>query len=226
MELLMALTTWTVGGAAGYLTHAAAGSLVAAGFGLGLALASAPGPVQAIVLDEALRGGVGRGLAAVAGANLTFGLLVVAAALGFSLAPPSGALLRLLKLAGGGYLLWVAFDAVRSTVVVRPANRTRSVPPPVRTALAVVLNPGSWLFLGTAASSLLSSAAGRAGTTGAVGVALCLMAGLAVGDVTVAVVGGTGVRRAGVEVERFLRLGLAAVLAALGIWLVLNALVP
>ena len=37
---------------------------VLAGLGLGIALAGAPGPVQAILLTEALRGGVSRGLRA------------------------------------------------------------------------------------------------------------------------------------------------------------------
>ena len=49
--------------------------------------------------------------------------------------------------------------------------------------------------------------------------ALALVVGLAMGDAAVVLVGGIGVRRAGVRVERWVRRALAAVLAALGVWL-------
>ena len=47
-----------------------------AGLGLGIALAGAPGPVQAVLLTEALRGGATRGFRAMVGANLTLGVLL------------------------------------------------------------------------------------------------------------------------------------------------------
>ncbi|HEX2267102.1 MAG TPA: LysE family transporter, partial [Actinomycetota bacterium] len=91
------------------LTH------VAAGFGIGVALAGAPGPVQAILLGESLRGGIVRGFRTMIGANLTFGVLLLALALGLSVAPPSGLALRILKVVGGAFLLWLAVEGLRAS---------------------------------------------------------------------------------------------------------------
>jgi threonine/homoserine/homoserine lactone efflux protein len=50
---------------------------------IGVALASAPGPVQAVLVTEAVRGGTGRGLRALAGVHLTFGAVLVCLASAF-----------------------------------------------------------------------------------------------------------------------------------------------
>ena len=55
-------------------------SVPLAAFGLGLALGTSPGPVQLLLFTEASRGGVGRGLRVMAGANATFGLMLLALA--------------------------------------------------------------------------------------------------------------------------------------------------
>ena len=65
------------------------GSPVLAALGIGVALAGAPGPVQAVLLTESVRGGVPRGLRALAGVHGTFGLLMLALAFGLSFARPS-----------------------------------------------------------------------------------------------------------------------------------------
>ncbi len=84
-----------------------------AGLGLGLALAGAPGPVQAVLLTEALRGGTARGLQALAGANLIFGVLLLGLALGLSLTAPSDAAVRLLKVVGLAALgCWLVLSGV------------------------------------------------------------------------------------------------------------------
>jgi threonine/homoserine/homoserine lactone efflux protein len=198
-----------------------------AGLGLGIALASAPGPVQAVLLTESVRGGIGRGFRAMAGANGTFGLLLVALALGVSVSPPSGPVVRILEVAGGVLLLWLAVEGFRSTrPVERPPIERRSLPPIARGALAVILNPGAWLFLGTAASSLLSTAARQGGSGGALLAALALMVGLAVGDGGVVLLGGLGVRRGGERLGLWVRRVLAIVLAGLGLWLLVDGLVP
>lgn len=198
----------------------------AAGLGIGLALASAPGPVQAVLMTEAVRGGVARGFRAMAGASLTFGSLLMGLALGLSVAPPSGVALRILEVAGGALLVWLAVDGIRSGHDVAAASaQRRSLPPAVRGALAILLNPGGWVFLGTVASSLLSGATRQGGTGSAVLVALALMVGLAIGDGTVVVLGGIGVRRAGERVMLMVRRILATLLAGLGVWLVVNALI-
>jgi threonine/homoserine/homoserine lactone efflux protein len=202
-------------------------SPVLAALGIGIALAGAPGPVQAVLLTESVRGGVGRGLRALAGVHVTFGSLMVGLALGLSVASPSGIALRALRVAGGILLLWLAADGLRSPA--RPgeaASPRRALPPAVRGSLAIVLNPGGWLFLGAVASPLLATAAERAGTANAVLAAVALVGGAALGDVGVVLLGGLGLRRARAEVVRTVRVALAFVLAALGVWLLIDGLVP
>jgi threonine/homoserine/homoserine lactone efflux protein len=123
-------------------------------------------------------------------------------------------------------LLWLAVEGFRSTrPVERPAIERRSLPPIARGALAVILNPGAWLFLGTAASSLLSTAVRQGGTGGALLAALALMIGLAVGDGGVVLLGGLGVRRGGERLGLWVRRVLAIVLAGLGLWLLVDGLI-
>jgi threonine/homoserine/homoserine lactone efflux protein len=196
---------------------------VLAGLGLGIALAGAPGPVQAVLLAEAVGGGVARGMRALAGASLTFGTLLAALALGLSLAPPGGAALRVLALAGGAFLLWLAVDGWRSgNRVAEDGGHRRGLPPLARGALSVLLNAGAWLFLAAVASPLLAAATRRGSTGTALLVALALMAGAAVGDTGVVLLGGLGIRRAGERVERWVRGALAVLLATIGIWLLVN----
>jgi threonine/homoserine/homoserine lactone efflux protein len=197
-----------------------------AGLTLGVALAGAPGPVQAVLLSEAIRGGMGRGFRALIGVHLTFGILLVGLALGLSLAPPSGLALRVLKVAGGAYLLWLALEGLRSARGMNPGSaERRTLPPAVRGALAIVLNPGGWLFLAAVASPLLASAGSRSGTGSALLMAGALVTGAAIGDGAVVVAGGVGVRRAGEGVGRWVRRALAIVLAGLGVWLLVSGLI-
>ncbi len=147
-------------------------------------------------------------------------------ALGLSVAPPSGLGLRILKVTGGALLLWLAVDGLRSRHEVTAASpERRSLPPAARGSLAVLLNPGAWVFLGTVASSLLSGATRLGGTASAVLVALALMIGLAIGDGTVVLLGGIGVRRASERVGRWVRWILATLLAGLGLWLMISGLI-
>lgn len=199
---------------------------VLAGLGLGVALAGAPGPVQAVLLAEAVRGGIARGFRALAGANLTFGVLLVALAVGLSVAAPSGTALRILKIVGGVFLLWLAVEGFRSgSEVDRESGERRTLPPAARGALAVLLNPGGWLFLGAVASPLFASATHVGGTQSAFFAAVALMAGLAIGDGAVVLLGGIGVRRAGERVRQWVGRALATVLAGLGLWLLTSGVI-
>lgn len=208
------------------MTDEAVASAVA-GLGIGVALAGAPGPVQAVLLAEAVRGGVARGLRALAGAGLTFGLLLVSLALGLSVAVPSGVVVRILKGAGGALLLWLAADGLRSQGRADEEPNSRgALPPAARGALAVLLNPGAWLFLGVVASPLFASATRLGGRGSALVAAGALIAGLAIGDGAVVLVGGLGVRRAGDRVKRLVHRALATGLAVLGVWLLLQGVIP
>jgi len=160
------------------------------------------------------------------GANLTFAAMLLALALGLSVAAPGGVVLRILKIAGGALLIWLAIDGLRSRneVIEAPVERRR-LPPALRGILAVALNPGNYLFLATVPSSMLSSASRAGGLSLALLVALALVIGIAIGDGTVVLLGGVGVRRAGTRVTVLVRTGLAALLATLGLALVINGIV-
>jgi threonine/homoserine/homoserine lactone efflux protein len=204
---------------------AGATSPILIALGVGIALAAAPGPVQAVLFAESARGGLARGLRALAGVHVAFGVLLLALALGLSVAAPHGLALRILKVAGGLLLLWLALDGIRS---IGPsdqrANGGRRLPPTLRGALAIILNPGGWLFIGAVASPLLASAAERGGTGIAVVAAAAMVVGASLGDLGIVVMGGLGVRRAGERLSRYVRLILAAVLAGVGLWLLLSGM--
>jgi len=194
-----------------------------AALGIGIALAGAPGPVQAVILAEAARGGPRRGIQAVVGASLSFGTLLVALALGLSALALAGTGLRFLQVVGGAFLVWLAIDGFRSASGSTPDdNAGGSLPPAIRGSLAVLLNPGAWIFLGAVASPLFSSSAQEGGTPAALLSAIALMAGAALGDTALAIVGGIGLRRAGVSARRWIQRALAVILAALGGWLVVS----
>jgi threonine/homoserine/homoserine lactone efflux protein len=196
-------------------------------FAVGIALASAPGPVQAVLLTEAVRGGVLRGLRALVGTSLTFALLLMVLALGLSVAPPSGLAIRILKMAGGLLLLWLAFDALRSGHKVEEDAAGRGgLHPTTRGVLAIVLNPGAWLFLGAVASPLLTSATREGGRGTAILAALALAFGATFGDVGVVLLGGLGLRRAGQRLILWVQRALASLLAGLGVWLIVQGVMP
>ncbi|MBV9579048.1 MAG: LysE family transporter, partial [Chloroflexi bacterium] len=201
---------------------------VLAGLGLGIALAGAPGPVQAILLSEALRGGVRRGFGAMLGANLTLGALLIALALGVSIAVPSDPLLRILKIVGGVFIIFLGVDGFRSANAAAPAQvperRNIDLPPAARAAVAVILNPPAWLFLATAASSLMASATQAGGTRTALLAAMALLLGVAAGDCTLVLASGLGLRRARADVGRQLRRILALLLVALGVLAIASGL--
>jgi threonine/homoserine/homoserine lactone efflux protein len=199
---------------------------VLAGLGLGIALAGAPGPVQAILLAEALRGGIARGFRAMFGANLTLGALLLALALGVSIAVPSDLVLRVLKLVGGLFIVLLGIDGFRSAdAPAQPSEQRRELPPAARGALAVILNPPAWLFLATAATSLMASATQSGGTRTAILAALALLLGVAAGDGTLVLASGLGLRRARPEIGRQLRRGLSVVLVVLGVSVIATGLV-
>jgi threonine/homoserine/homoserine lactone efflux protein len=201
------------------MAESLASSPVLASLGLGLALAGAPGPVQAVLLAEAVRGGLTRGLRAMAGAHLTFGLLLVGGALGVSAAAPSALALKVLQTTGGLFLLWSGAGALRAEHQLDVASaRLSGLSPALRGALAVVFNPGGWLFVAVAAVPLFASA-GRNGGSG-VWSALALLAGAAIGDGSIVLLGGMGIRRADKRTQRRVRIALALALLAFGLgWL-------
>src|ERR1051326_8412193 len=198
----------------------------AGALGIGVALAGAPGPVQAVLLSEAVRGGARRGFRALAGVHVTFLALLVVIALGVSLAPPSGAVLRVLRVVGGLVLVGLAVDGVRGGDKAPGLERRSRVTPAVRGSLAILLNPGGWLFLAAVASPLLTTASRGEGTGGALVAAMALVAGAAAGDAALVVFGGAGLRRAGTGPVVWIRRCLAAALAVAGFALIVRGVRP
>jgi len=192
-------------------------SSVPAAFGLGIGLASAPGPVQVVLMTESIHGGIGRGARALAGAHVTFVILLLGLSLGMSLAPPSGLLLRALEVAGGVFLVGLALDGLRSGHRARPStDGLPRLPAIVRGSVAILLNPGGWVFLAAVASPVLATASRLGGTAASGAAALALVLGAALGDAAVVVLGGAGLRRLGERRRLWVLRALAVLLAALG----------
>lgn len=197
----------------------------AAAFGIGVALGASPGPVQLLLFSEAARGGIGRGLRAMAGANITFGLLLVALAAGLSSVEPGGGFLRVVKVVGGAFLVWLAIDAVREArrphVTDAPGRARR---PAARGVIAVVLNPGVYVFLATTGAAVVSGAADDGGIGLAFLTVAALLVGVSIMDMSMVLLGGGGARRMGERAVRVVGDVLAVGLAALGVWLVVQGL--
>jgi threonine/homoserine/homoserine lactone efflux protein len=203
--------------------------LVATAFGLGATIGLLPGPVQILLLTESTRGGVRRGLPAMLGANGTFGILLLAFAAGLSFIAPDPTALRVLKVAGGAFLLYVAGEAMLASV--RRAEGERSVVEEehgrtslIRGVFAVLLNAGAWVFLATTASALFAAAADQDGRPFAILTAVAMLLGVSVVDGAMVLVG-SGVRRFELGAARWLTPILAAGLAAFGAVLVIQGLV-
>lgn len=196
--------------------------MAAGALGIGVALAGAPGPVQAVLVSEAVRGGVGRGFRALAGVHATFAALLVAIALGVTLEPPSGWVLRALCVAGGLVLVALAADGMRTEPPAGREPGRRRVSPALRGSLAILLNPPGWLFLAAVASPMLSTASHHGGVASAMVAAAALVAGAAAGDAALVVLGGAGVRRSGAGPVAWIRRLLAAALAVAGVWLIVR----
>src|SRR3954452_194483 len=219
-------------------------SHAAAGFGLGVALGVSPGPVQILLLTESARGGLGRGFRAMLGANGTFLVLLLLLAAGVSAVDPSGTAIRVLEVAGGAFLLLIAVDAARDVLRgddVREAQaaaararrealsgprRSRAVVmahPTARGVMAVLLNPGSWLFLATTASALVAGAVDDCGRVTAFVTVVALMAGVSVMD-GITVLLGSGSTLLSGRAGRWIRLGLTLLLAAIGVLFVVRGI--
>lgn len=197
----------------------------ATAFGLGVALGAAPGPVQLLLLSEASRGGFRRGFRAMAGANGTFGLYVFLLAAGLSAIAPGPAFLRVVKVVGGGFLVFLAYDAYRESRRTETSEGPRAgMPPLARAILAVVFNPAVYVFLATTGAALVADAVHAGGRALAFLTVAAMLAGVASIDAGMVLLAGGGVRRMNAKALRLLGDVLAIGLGALGAWLVIRGI--
>jgi threonine/homoserine/homoserine lactone efflux protein len=198
-------------------------SILLSAFALGLVLASSPGPVQAVLLAESARGGRRRGFAAMLGANATFAALLAALAGGLALVAPTGTAARFIRLGGGIFLLLLAADTWRGATRRQADAARRGLPAGPRGVLAVLLNPGAWIFLGTTAAALMADALRRGGRGFALLAAAAMTVGIAVIDGALVLLASEGRTRLGALGGARLAHVLAAALAVFGIVFITSA---
>jgi threonine/homoserine/homoserine lactone efflux protein len=151
-----------------------------------LVLIMIPGPDQALITRSTLVGGRVGGLLTVVGGVLGLAVHATAAAVGLSaLLLASAKAFTVLKLVGGGYLLWMGVQAFRAAARSRrapaeapaPRSRLRPVTAVRQGFLSNALNPKVALFFVTFLPQFLSTGA-TAGATRAQALLLSAVFGL------------------------------------------------
>lgn len=201
-----------------------ASSSVTTALAIGLAVASAPGPVQAIVISETMRGGIVRGLAATAGAALALAALLSLLVFGLSIASPPDQLVNVLQTVGGLLVVWLAIEGYRAASrTVGGAQSVVAPKPwsaPIKVAIAVLIFPGTWIFVAGVGSPLISEARVVTGPGGAFAVAGALVIGTVIGNIIISVLAGWGRRVASARAVTTIRIVLAVVLGVIGLAMV------
>jgi threonine/homoserine/homoserine lactone efflux protein len=207
------------------------GAGVGAAFALGFALGAAPGPVQLLILSETAKRGLEGGLRVMLGANLTLLGILVILALGFASLKPGPGVIRTLQAVGGSFLVWIGLvelrsirDEARSTVDAPSQGAVARLGPTTKGVAAVLLNPGAWGFFATTASALMADATSDGGTGAALAAAVAMAVGVSCSDLTFTILGSGGRRLFGERGLRWIRMGLAALLVAIGVAFVTQAI--
>lgn len=195
-----------------------------AAFGLGVALGTSPGPVQLLLFSEASRGGVRRGLLAMAGANGTFGAMMLLLAAGLASLEPGETFLRVVQVIGGAFLIFLAVDAIRESRRPEATETPRpGLHPTIRGIVAVLLNPGVYVFLATTGAAVVASALDQGGRPQAFATVIALLAGVSLMDLGMVLLG-TGAHRVSDRALRILGEVLALALGVLGLLLIVRGL--
>jgi threonine/homoserine/homoserine lactone efflux protein len=198
-------------------------------FALGAALGGAPGPVQLLILSETAKGGFGRGLKVMLGANGTLFLVVAALALGFAALAPGEGLLRGLRVVGGAFLVYVALDELRTLRRESMQAAARELPggrfgPTTRGVISVIVNPGAWIFFATTASTVVAQAGTDGGRGEALLAAVAMTAGVSLADLLSTLIGTGGRALVGERGLRWIRAVLAGFLLLIGLAFVAQGL--
>ena len=96
--------------------------------------------------------------------------------------------------------------------------------PTAKGVAAVLLNPGAWIFFATTASALIANATSDGGTGAALAAAVAMAIGVSCSDLTFTILGSGGRRLFGERGLRWIRMGLAALLVAIGVAFVTQAI--
>lgn len=201
---------------------------VTTAFGLGFALGAAPGPVQLLILSETAREGLTGGLRVMLGANGTLLLVMVVLALGFSSLQPSEHVLRVLRVVGGAFLVYLGAVEIRSLRGPADAERSsgwRGLGPTGKGVMSVVVSPGAWVFFATTASAVVADASAEGGRVAAIGAGLAMAVGVSTSDLWFTLLGSGGRTLLGERGLTWLRIALAAGLMGIGLWFVVQGLV-
>jgi threonine/homoserine/homoserine lactone efflux protein len=202
-------------------------SHIGAAFALGFALGAAPGPIQLLILTETAKRGFTGGLRVMVGANGTLFVVMIALAFGFSSLTPSEGALRLLRIVGGGFLIFLAVDELRNLARETAGGVDRSPPDPrlgptLRGIMGVLVNPGAWIFFATTASALIADATADGGRDAALAVAVAMTVGVSLSDFLFTLLGSGGHAVFGERGLRWIRTALCLGLGAIGVVFVLQ----
>jgi threonine/homoserine/homoserine lactone efflux protein len=133
-------------------------SLFTQGVTLGFSAAVSPGPFQAFLLARAARSGIRRTLPLTLAPLVSDVPIVAVILLALTRVPPG--FLRALEVAGGAFLLWLAWGTLRTRG--EPVGAGGAAPRAGGAFLsAVVVNatgPGPWIFWSTVCGPILASA--------------------------------------------------------------------
>jgi threonine/homoserine/homoserine lactone efflux protein len=155
-----------------------------------------------------------------AGANGTFGLMMLLLAAGLSSLEPGESFLSVVKVIGGAFLVFLAVDAIRENRRRATGEAPRAgLHPTVRGILAVLLNPGVYVFLATTGTAVAASAADAGGRSLALLTALAMLLGVSAMDSAMVLLG-AGAHHVSDRALRILGDVLAVAMGALGVWLV------
>jgi threonine/homoserine/homoserine lactone efflux protein len=188
--------------------------------------------VQVLILSETAKRGFSGGLRVMLGANGTLLAITLLLALGLSSFAPGERLLDILRVVGGAFLIYVATTELRSVADLRsshadadatkPAEPDGRLGPTTKGVVAVVLNPGAWIFFATTASAVIANASSSGGRAEAILAAIAMAVGVSASDILVTSLGTGGRALLGDRGLTWIRAGLAALLVVLGIGLVLQ----
>jgi threonine/homoserine/homoserine lactone efflux protein len=184
----------------------------------GFALGIAPGPVQVLILTQSATLGLAGGLRVMLGANLTMFVILLMLALGLSRIEPSDGALRIMAIVGGAVLIVLAARDLRA--IHRPnleaPERGRRLGPAATGVVAVLSNPGAWLFFATTATATIAAATDLGGRSAAVVTATAIAIGVSLADLVSTGLGSGGHRMLGPRGLAVTRAVLAAVLIVIG----------